>query len=109
LSGGAPVLTFMAGALVALDERNVKFDVVSASGAGMLVGLLYAAPAGGPGKRQEALKNTVDMGVSDQIYDRFPVNFKVFHISPAFTPTPTGNGSRRSRRSGSPIRASNAT
>ena len=79
LSGGAPVLTFMAGALVALDERNVKFDVVSASGAGMLVGLLYAAPAGGADKRREALKNTVNMGVSDQIYDRFPVNFKVFY------------------------------
>ena len=79
LSGGAPVLTFMAGALVALDERNVKFDVISASGAGMLVGLLYAAPAGGPGKRREALKNTISMGVADEIYDRFPVNFKVFH------------------------------
>jgi hypothetical protein len=35
LSGGAPVLTFMAGALVALDERDVKFDVISTSGAGM--------------------------------------------------------------------------
>ena len=67
LSGGAPVLTFMAGALVALDERNVKFDVISASGAGMLVGLLYAAPAGGPGKRREALKNTISMGVADEI------------------------------------------
>jgi NTE family protein len=79
LSGGAPVLTFMAGALVALDEHDVKFDVISASGAGMLVGLLYAAPAGGPGKRREALKNTISMGVADEIYDRFPVNFKVFH------------------------------
>ena len=79
LSGGAPLLTFMAGALVALDERGVKFDVISTSGAGMLVGLLYAAPLGGAGKRQEALKNTVSMGVSDEIYDRFPVNFKVFY------------------------------
>jgi NTE family protein len=79
LSGGAPVLTFMAGALVALDERNVKFDVISTSGAGMLVGLLYAAPAGGAGKRRETLKNTVSMGVSDEIYDRLPVNFKVFY------------------------------
>jgi predicted acylesterase/phospholipase RssA len=79
LSGGAPVLTFMAGALVALDERDVKFDVISASGAGMLVGFLYASPMGGAGKRREALKNTVSMGVADEIYDRFPVNFKVFH------------------------------
>jgi predicted acylesterase/phospholipase RssA len=79
LSGGAPVLTFMAGALVALDGRGVKFDVISTSGAGMLVGLLYAAPVGGAGKRQEALKNTVSMGVSDEIYDLLPVNFKVFY------------------------------
>ena len=27
---------------------------------------------------REALKNTISMGVSDEIYDRFPVNFKVF-------------------------------
>ena len=40
LSGGAPVLTFMAGALAALDEHNVKFDVISASGAGMSVSSL---------------------------------------------------------------------
>ena len=56
LSGGAPLLTFMAGALVALDERGVKFDVISTSGAGMLVGLLYAAPVAArqaPGGPQE--------------------------------------------------------
>jgi NTE family protein len=83
LSGGAPVLTFMAGALVALDERNVKFDVISTSGAGMLVGLLYAAPKRRTGDikrdRAAALKNTVNMGVSDEIYDLLPVNFKVFY------------------------------
>jgi predicted acylesterase/phospholipase RssA len=81
LSGGAPVLTFMAGALVALDERNVKFDVISTSG--MLVGLLYAAPKRRTGDikrdRAAALKNTVNMGVSDEIYDLLPVNFKVFY------------------------------
>jgi NTE family protein len=83
LSGGAPVLTFMAGALVALDERNVKFDVISTSGAGMLVGLLYAAPKRRTGDikrdRAAALKNTVNMGVSDEIYGLLPVNFKVFY------------------------------
>ncbi|XLM23236.1 hypothetical protein MKD33_18300, partial [Chromobacterium piscinae] len=34
----------MAGALVALAEAGVEFDIVSASGAGAIVGLLYAAP-----------------------------------------------------------------
>jgi predicted acylesterase/phospholipase RssA len=77
LGGGAPTLTLMAGALLALDEEDVEFSVVSTSGAGMLVGLLYAAPLGGD--RREALKATVNMGVHDTIYKRFPVNFKVFY------------------------------
>ena len=77
LGGGAPNLTLMAGAVAALDDAGVKFDVVSTSGAGMLIGLLYAAPKGGD--RAAALKNTVNMGVHDAIYRFFPVNFKVFH------------------------------
>jgi predicted acylesterase/phospholipase RssA len=77
LGGGAPTLTLMAGALLALDEENVEFSVVSTSGAGMLVGLLYAAPRGKD--RQAALRATVDMGVHDTIYKRFPVNYKVFY------------------------------
>ncbi|HXD51738.1 MAG TPA: patatin-like phospholipase family protein, partial [Burkholderiales bacterium] len=77
LGGGAPNLTLMAGAVAALDAAKVKFDVVSTSGAGMLIGLLYAAPKGMD--RAAALKNTVNMGVHDAIYRLFPVNFKVFH------------------------------
>lgn len=77
LGGGAPNLTLMAGAVAALDEAGVKFDVVSTAGAGMLIGLLYAAPKNVT--RAQALKNTVNMGVHDKIYDHFPVNYKVFH------------------------------
>ncbi|GBD43129.1 hypothetical protein HRbin40_00594 [bacterium HR40] len=77
LGGGAPTLTLMAGALAALDEEGVSFDVVSTAGAGMLVGLLYAAPR--DATRAEALRRTVEMGVADAIYERFPVNYKVFH------------------------------
>ena len=81
LGGGAPNLTLMSGAVAALDDAGVEFDIVSTSGAGMLVGLLYAAPKGGDIKRDRAaaLKNTVNMGVHDAIYRFFPVNFKVFH------------------------------
>ncbi|HET7383920.1 MAG TPA: patatin-like phospholipase family protein [Pseudolabrys sp.] len=83
LGGGAPNLTLMAGAVAALDDAGVEFDIVSTSGAGMLIGLLYAAPKGGRGDiqrdRAAALKNTVNMGVHDAIYRFFPVNFKVFH------------------------------
>lgn len=76
LGGGAPNATLMAGALVAFEEAGVSFDAVSTAGAGALIGLLYLAPAGGDSLA--ALKKTVDLGVSDAIYDRFPVNYKVF-------------------------------
>jgi predicted acylesterase/phospholipase RssA len=76
LGGGAPTLTLQAGALQALDELGVEFDVISTSGAGMLVGLLYAAP--NRMTRQEALKSTVHLGVHDAIYSLFPINYKVF-------------------------------
>ncbi|MGH6920549.1 MAG: patatin-like phospholipase family protein [Geminicoccaceae bacterium] len=76
LGGGAPTLTLQSGALAALDEKGVEFTAVSTAGAGMVIGLLYAAPKGMT--RQEALKNTVNMGVADEIYNAFPVNYKVF-------------------------------
>src|SRR5216683_158986 len=77
LGGGAPNLTLMAGAVAALDKAGVEFEVVSTAGAGMLIGLLYAAPKNGD--RARALEDTVNMGVHDKIYDLFPVNYKVFH------------------------------
>ena len=77
LGGGAPNLTLMAGALAALDAKGVEFEVLSTSGAGMLVGMLYAAPKGKT--RQEALKETLELGVHDSIYQAFPINYKVFH------------------------------
>jgi len=76
LGGGAPTLTLQSGALAALDDMGVEFTAVSTAGAGMVIGLLYAAPKGMT--RQEALKNTVNMGVADEIYNAFPVNYKVF-------------------------------
>jgi NTE family protein len=76
LGGGAPNWTLMSGALSALIEKEVKFDVISTAGAGTFIGLLYAAPKGaGP---LEALKNTVNISISDSIYRFFPVNYKVY-------------------------------
>jgi len=83
LGGGAPNLTLMSGAIAALDEEmeksGLEFSVVSTAGAGMVVGLLYAAPKGMT--RREALESTKNMGVHDSIYNLFPVNYKVFHKS----------------------------
>jgi predicted acylesterase/phospholipase RssA len=76
LSGGAPTMHFIAGAMSAFYEHQVKFDVIAASGAGALPGLLYAAPKSG--NPLKALRNTIDMNVEDVIYDHLPMNFKVF-------------------------------
>lgn len=77
LGGGAPTVTLQSGALAALDEMGANFSAISTAGAGVVVGLLYAAPKGM--SRQEALRNTIHFGVADEIYNQFPVNYKVFH------------------------------
>lgn len=77
LGGGAPNATLMSGALEAFAEAGVKFDVISTAGAGALIGLLYLAPGGGK-TPAEALRSTMAMGIADAIYERFPVNYKVF-------------------------------
>lgn len=77
LGGGAPNATLMAGALTAFIEHKVQFDLISTSGAGALIGLLYTIP-----KNQNpiaALQSVVEMGIDDQIYSHFPVNYKVFN------------------------------
>ena len=55
-SGGAPNLHLIAGALCAFYENKRSFDVIGASGAGALAGLLYAVPKqpGGPGAGHRA-------------------------------------------------------
>lgn len=77
LGGGAPNATLMAGSLVAFIEAGVEFDIISTSGAGAIVGLLYAAAKGRDAK--SALKELANMGVADALYSAFPVNFKVFN------------------------------
>ncbi|HEY6675866.1 MAG TPA: patatin-like phospholipase family protein [Terrimicrobium sp.] len=78
LGGGAPNLTLMSGALLALhEEGQAKFDIIAMAGAGAVVGLIYLAPNGGLSKKR-ALENTVNFGISDAIYEMFPVNYKAF-------------------------------
>ncbi len=76
LGGGAPNSALMAGALAAFEDEGVKFDVVSTSGAGGLVGLLWLAPK--DATPAEALRNWVNSYVADPIYNQFPVDYKVF-------------------------------
>lgn len=76
LGGGAPNATLMAGALVALLEKEIHFQVISTAGAGALVGLLATVPKGRSGL--EALRDMPNFGVADPISNVFPVNYKVF-------------------------------
>jgi predicted acylesterase/phospholipase RssA len=76
LGGGAPNSPLIAGALAAFLDQEVEFDVISASGAGVLMGLLYTAPL--EGTPREALKRWADAGVADSIYKMMPVNYKIF-------------------------------
>lgn len=88
IGGGAPNATLIAGALVAMIERGVEYDVVSTSGAGALLGLLYRAPR--HKSAIDALKGTAGMGISDLIYHWLPVNYKVF-----LKPGPAADGFRQ--------------
>lgn len=88
LGGGAPNLTLMSGALHRLHEAGLhkaanRPNVITMAGAGAVVGLHYLAPKGmtstdAAARQLEALENTVNFGVSDAIYEMFPINYKVF-------------------------------
>jgi len=78
IGGGAPNATFMAGVLHRLIETKEleTFETITSSGAGALVALVALAPKGlAP---MDALENLTNSGVSDEIYQFYPVNYKVF-------------------------------
>lgn len=77
LGGGAPNFPLMAGALLAFHEAGVDIDVISMTGAGAVLGLIYLAPKNMT--QEEALKNAVNYGVSDAIYSMIPINYKLFN------------------------------
>src|SRR5262245_24806656 len=84
LSGTAPGMTLMSGVMLAFDEYKVKFDVISTTGVGGLIGMLYLAPKGKT--RRDALLELPNLFVSDWLYGLVPINFKVFHkFSPLAT------------------------
>jgi predicted acylesterase/phospholipase RssA len=76
LGAGAPHSSLMAGALCAIWEAGKTFDTIYTAGAGGLMGMLFAAPANGDPRR--ALRDVVEAGVSDEIYQWFPINYKTF-------------------------------
>jgi NTE family protein len=85
LSGTAPAMTLMSGAMLAFAEHDVEFEVISTTGVGGLIGMLYLAPKGGD--RKKALRELKNLFVSDWLYKVVPINFKVFHKYSSLAPT----------------------
>lgn len=79
LGAGGPLGGLEAGALIALDEMGVHFDVISGACIGSILTLTYTSPAQGMTGR-EALEMWCNAsGLSDPIYHSFcPSNYKVF-------------------------------
>ncbi len=79
LGGGAPNFPLMAGALLAFHKKGVKFDLISMTGAGSVLGLIYLAPKGLT--QEQALENAVNYGIADALYAMLPINYKMFQKS----------------------------
>jgi NTE family protein len=76
LGGGAPNFTLMSGALLALHQEGIRFDIIHMAGAGAVTGLVYLSPKFLT--PEQSLENTMNFGVSDVIYSNFPINYKLF-------------------------------
>ncbi|MCP3926372.1 MAG: hypothetical protein GY714_27740 [Desulfobacterales bacterium] len=79
LGAGGPLGGLEAGALLALDEKGVKFDIISGACIGSIIGLAYSSPANGMTGPEAVEKWCNASGLSDQIYYNFcESNYKVF-------------------------------
>lgn len=78
LGAGGPLGGLEAGALIALDEKGVRFDVISGACIGSILTLAYASPACGRTPRQSLEFWLSETGVSDLLYKALPFDFKVF-------------------------------
>lgn len=85
MSGGAPTSPLMAGFLYGVLDRGKQFTEFHTSGAGALMALMSLSPPKGMEPKQ-ALRKWVESGVADELYARFPVNFKLFRKPGPFAP-----------------------
>src|ERR1700730_5881510 len=83
LSGGAPDSPLAAAALCAIYDKGRTFTTLYTSGAGATIGMLYLAPQ--KGTTPEALKSILQAGISDEIWNCFPLPYKTFFKSGPFT------------------------
>lgn len=79
LGAGGPLGGLEAGALIALDEMGVEFDVISGACIGSILTLAYSSPANGMTPRESLEMWCNASGLSDSIYYTVcPTNYKVF-------------------------------
>jgi hypothetical protein len=97
-------MTLMSGAMLAFAEQKITFDVISTTGVGGLIGMLYLAPKGK--SPEAALRDLPNLFVSDWLYKLVPINFKIFHKYSSVAPPFTSGASRcRNSTSAETIRA----
>jgi len=82
LSGWAPAMTLMSGVMLGFIKEGISFEVVSTSGIGALIALLYLAPKGKT--NEEALKELPNLFVSNLLHRLAPLNFKMFYKNSPF-------------------------
>ena len=78
LGAGGALGGLEAGALIALDEMGVKFDVLSGACIGSVLTLAYTSPAQGRTSRESLEYWCSEVGLSDEIYQCLPTDYKVF-------------------------------
>jgi NTE family protein len=78
LGAGGALGGLEAGALIALDEMGVKFDVLSGACIGSVLTLAYTSPAHGRTGRESLEYWCSEVGLSDEIYQYLPTDYKVF-------------------------------
>ncbi len=79
LGAGGPLGGLEAGALIALDEKGVKFDIISGACIGSVISLVYSCPANNMTGREAVEKWINASGLSDTLYNTIsPTNYKVF-------------------------------
>jgi NTE family protein len=83
LSGVGPSMTLLSGAMLAfldrkpdLDRAGIKIKVISTSGIGALIGLLYLAPKNC--SPEEALSELPNLFITDALYNLVPFNFRLY-------------------------------
>jgi NTE family protein len=75
LSGYAPAMTLMSGAMLGFMDKGIEFDAISTSGPGALVGLLAIAP--NRNRPREALEDLPNLYTGDLLHKLLPLNVRL--------------------------------